>query len=161
MLNLSVVNVLTICSELEGSTLIYNKSINSRVIKGSTVGCVNTEGYRVVTINRVQYKLHRLQYCIYHGLELEDIEGKVIDHLNGNRLDNSKCNLILTNSSGNNSNTTKHRAGKLSGATYCNKRGKWRARKKVDGKTKHLGWFDSELSAHSAYCCARLLEQFS
>ena len=150
MLSSSVVTDLRQNTEIVDGKLYWTHG-RSRSKNGRLVGSMNSEGYMVFTFKWNQYRLHRVLYCIYHELELADIEGMIIDHINGDRSDNSKGNLRLATHRVNNSNTLAHRNGKLVGATYCKSRERWRARYKVNGKYKHIGWYLTELEAHQAY----------
>jgi hypothetical protein len=56
--------------------------------KGSRAGAVNTEGYWLVGINRKKYLAHRLIW-VMHG----NSPVALLDHINGDRLDNRIENL--------------------------------------------------------------------
>ena len=43
------------------------------------------------------------------------------------------------------------------GACFIKDRNKWLSSIKIDGKHKHLGYFDSELEAHNAYLEAKII----
>lgn len=75
--------------------------------------------------------------------------GMVIDHINGNSLDNRKSNLRICTHRQNQQNRYTHRAGRLVGATF--KKGKWIAKITYDNKIKYLGRFKTEIEAHEAY----------
>lgn len=80
-------------------------------------------------------------------------EGKLVDHINGNTLDNRKCNLRIADKRTNaqnmraNVNTT----SKYKGVSYDKFRNKWRANIKVDNKQTYLGRFETEEEAAIAY----------
>lgn len=76
-----------------------------------------------------------------------------IDHINGNGLDNRKCNLRVCDYSGNNKNARKRKDYKHSKYKGVGKHinGKWIARIQVDGKRSTIGYFESELEAAIAY----------
>jgi hypothetical protein len=68
----------------------------------------------------------------------------IIDHINGNKLDNRRCNLRITDDRGNaqnqclsSRNTSGHR-----GVSWNRKMGKWYAHAKIDRKMIWLGLFD-------------------
>ena len=76
-------------------------------------GIVNNAGYKRVSIRGYKIKkskqlLHRRVYHIFNG-NLED--GLVIDHINGDKLDNRACNLQQITQQEN----TKRGAGKIKG----------------------------------------------
>ncbi len=61
------------------------------------------KGYAVTDIARHRYRLHRMVMESHHG----DITGQMVDHINGDTLDNRKANLRLTDSYGNGANMAK------------------------------------------------------
>ena len=95
------------------------------------------------------FRPHRLQNYI-----LPDIpSGYVIDHINGNKLDNRICNLRLATIKENIANSSS-KAGSSSiykGVSFDSSRGKWISSIQIDGKTKHIGRFDDEREAAIAY----------
>lgn len=78
-------------------------------------------------------------------------EGYVVDHINGNSLDNRKENLRIATHRENAQNQKKHRSGKLVGCSYDKQKKKWRAAIRVNGPQKILGCFKTEYEAHQAY----------
>jgi len=78
-------------------------------------------------------------------------KGLVVDHINGNSLDNRKKNLRICTNRENAQNTTKHRNGKLLGCYYNKKSRKWQASIQIYGLRKFLGEFKTELEAHQVY----------
>ncbi len=82
--------------------------------------------------------------------------GLHVDHINGNTLDNRKCNLRPATRSQNTTNTSKVRKDNVSGYRgvgkyFYNGYKKWSAKIKKDGKTVHLGYFDSPEKAARAF----------
>lgn len=69
---------------------------------------------------------------------------QVVHHRNGDRLDNRKCNIVVTTQSSN-----MHCVGKAVGA-YRWKKG-WKSVIKKQGKTIHLGCFKTKAEAQRAY----------
>lgn len=64
------------------------------VKKHSEAGCINTQGYGEVKHKGSSYKCHRLVYSLLHN---ETVNSSTqIDHLDGNRLNNSIENLRLS-----------------------------------------------------------------
>jgi hypothetical protein len=81
-------------------------------------------------------------------------KGKVIDHHNRDGLDNRKANLRPASIAQNNLNSCRgfnSPTSKYKGVFYDKKAGKFRAVLVVDGKKKHLGYFDNEIDAAKAY----------
>ena len=97
------------------------------------------------------YGLHRF----IMGLSMES--DLMVDHINGDKLDNRKENLrICTKGQNNNNHGPKNRLGKSTskykGVSYKKDTvKKWRARIAVEGREINLGRFSSEIEAARAY----------
>lgn len=94
-------------------------------------------------------ELHRLIAYRIQGRRLT--EDEIVDHINGDMLDNRRHNLRVVTKRQNNQNRKKHREGKLVGCTYIKQRQKWRANITINHKTIFLGYYNTELEAHKAY----------
>jgi len=78
----------------------------------------------------------------------------IVDHANGDGLDNRRSNLRVTNRSMNAANTGKFGVDKTSdfkGVHWAKEIKRWRARIHMNGKTVSLGCFESESDAANAY----------
>lgn len=77
----------------------------------------------------------------------------IVDHRNGNPLDNRRCNLRLTTSQQNswNSKRPKNNKSGYKGVSFSSTMKKWRARIHVNKKEIPLGYFDSVIEAAIAY----------
>ena len=105
-------------------------------------------GYLRGRLDRRQFKAHRVIWALYHG-EWPDGE---IDHINGIRDDNRIANLRLVNPVENQRNQAlrSDNTSGISGVCWIAKRQKWEARVKLQGRCKHLGYFDEIEAAASA-----------
>jgi hypothetical protein len=114
---------------------------NSRAVKGMQAGssCA-TNIYRILTINKVKYLEHRLAWFYIHGTWPEN----QIDHINGIKNDNRKCNLREATASQNHANI-KMKKG------YTKVGNKYRARIEVNKEQIHLGYFNTKEEAISVY----------
>ncbi|MBZ2166364.1 HNH endonuclease [Methanobacterium spitsbergense] len=87
-----------------------------------------------------------------HRLILNAPKNMMVDHINGNGLDNRKSNLRICS---NRQNTQNRKHGKKSSrypGVYFNKRNKnWVARIQIKGKINFLGSFKDEKDAAKAY----------
>jgi len=94
---------------------------------------------------------HIFMHRVILGLELGDT--RQVDHKNRNSLDNWRDNLRTCNGTQNKQNGNPYRNGSsaFKGVTWEMRERKWRARIKLNGKLKHLGYFDSEIEAAIAY----------
>lgn len=88
-----------------------------------------------------------------HRLIVNANPSQEVDHINGNRLDNRRCNLRIVTDAQNAYNAKKRKDGKYSQHKGVAKqyKNKWKARIQVNGKRYYLGYFDSEIEAAKAY----------
>jgi hypothetical protein len=113
----------------------------------------NVYGYPRVTIEKNKFKktinIHKLMQIVFN------LGDGLIDHINGDKLDNRLENLRVVTNRGNLQNLKCHREGKLVGAKLDKRKiGKprpWESRIRINDKYKHLGIFATELEAHQAY----------
>jgi hypothetical protein len=81
-------------------------------------------------------------------------EGKVIDHINHNGLDNRKANLRFATIQQNTWNQRKSRgnySSRYKGVAWSKRRKKWRTRITLNGRVTFIGHFDDERAAAMAY----------
>lgn len=114
--------------------------------------CINSGGYATRT---KRYGGGRKKTILMHreimGLSLHD--GIQLDHINGNRLDNRRCNLRICDKSQNNANVSKYREGtSIYKGVYRKPRYKgWYAYINKDNKRYNLGRYNTEEEAAIAY----------
>lgn len=80
--------------------------------------------------------------------------GKIVDHRDGEGLNNTRKNLRIATIAENNMNCKKRSKAansKYKGVSLEKRTGKWRACIKYNGIYKHLGYFDNEEEAARAY----------
>lgn len=79
--------------------------------------------------------------------------GMMIDHINGNGLDNRRENLRLCTNAENlrNRGKTKSNTSGYKGVTWHKGDGKYRAQMTYKGKVFHIGCFDNPVAAARAY----------
>lgn len=84
--------------------------------------------------------------------------GQMVDHINGDTLDNRRCNLRFATWSENNLNRPAKKGGssKFKGVQLCKSTGRWRVMVTDSGKYRHIGRFDSEIEAAYAYDMASI-----
>lgn len=110
--------------------------------------------WRAIRIRNTWYAVRdggeKLLYM--HRLILDAPDGLVVDHRDGNGLNNTRANLRLATIRENNINAAK-RAGcssKYRGVDWCKSARAWRARVWVDGRERLVGYFASEEEAAEA-----------
>lgn len=80
-------------------------------------------------------------------------ENIIVDHIDGNTLDNRKSNLRFVNKTQNaqNMKSNKNSTSKYKGVSFDKCRKLWRVVIKVNKKQVYVGRFDSEIEAATAY----------
>lgn len=83
----------------------------------------------------------------------EVMNGKGIDHIDGNGLNNQKSNLRFCTQSENCMNTRKYanKSSLYKGVSFFKRDSNWRAQIMINRKEIHLGYFTSEVNAAKAY----------
>ena len=122
---------------------------------GTHSTCKDRHGYLVVTINRRNYRQHRVAWLHYYG----DHPNDCIDHINGIRDDNRICNLRDVNRSQNKQNQKVAKTNKigLKGVRLNNQlkhKKSYIAEIAVNGEQFYLGAYPTPELAHEAYCKA-------
>jgi hypothetical protein len=120
-----------------------HKIVNAR-LAGKSAGMLTKHGYLQVGIDRQTFFSHRIIFTIVHGYCPD-----YIDHINGDRSDNSITNLREVTHAQNLQNTklpSDNTSGVI-GVYFSATRGKWCAQIKVNGKRLTLGRFDNKSDA--------------
>lgn len=112
---------------------------------GLVAGCIHGSGYRVIRINGQAYQAHRLIWIYNNGSIDKELS---IDHIDGNKLNNSLENLRVVNQQQNCFNRSRLNA---KGYTWNKQTKKWQAYISIENKLKHLGCFIEEQDARNAY----------
>lgn len=97
----------------------------------------------------------RIRVFLHHAVIGYPLNGLVVDHKNGNSLDNRRENLRIVTQRENTQNQKCHRNGQKSsrfiGVYWDKSRSKWNSMIRINGKRKCLGRFDDEINAANAY----------
>lgn len=127
----------------------YHWAGNKQHLIGRIAGSVRKDNnvyYRHIRFVYKTYPIHRLIYFLETG-ECP----KIIDHIDGNGLNNKFSNLRAVTTRENAQNLYLHRNGRLMGTTFEKKVQRWRSQITVNYKNIHLGYFNTELEAHQKY----------
>jgi hypothetical protein len=133
------------------------KSLNYRNTKKEKILNLSksTRGYPQVQLNKngfgKTFSIHQLVAIAFLGHKPDGTQKIVVDHINNDKTDNRVVNLQLINSRENNTKDQKPGISKYVGVTFNKVVNKWHSRITIKNKTKHLGYFDSELEAFEAY----------
>lgn len=105
------------------------------------------------------YRKREKKTLLMHRLIMGEPVGHVIDHMNGNGLDNRRKNLRITTLGANTVNTAKLRNGATSkyvGVHWCRTAKRWVAKSRKDGIMHLAGYFRFERDAAEAAKALRL-----
>ena len=107
----------------------------------------HTNYYAIRTI-RPENKLIQL-----HRIVIKAKKGEMVDHINGNKLDNRKSNLRICTNSQNcqNKKISKFNKSGFNGVSWCKKNKKWVAQIACNNKKMHIGYFTNPIDSARAY----------
>ena len=126
--------------------LYAKRAYSGRVKIGQEVGTTIINGRRTVMCNYKQYFVHRIIYYLTH----DTWPVGVVDHINGDPLDNRPENLRDVSHKENVRSfrkIVKPVSSNYRGVHWDAKMKKWHAQASIDNKRKHLGYFESEKEA--------------
>lgn len=120
---------------------------------GKPLGSPQGNGYLSIRVQGVLCLAHRLAWLYVNGTWPE----KHIDHINGNRADNSIANLRDVSQTENNQNIQKAQQNSASGYLGVREhKGRFHANIGVNSKSVYLGTFETAELASEAYQKAKL-----
>lgn len=95
----------------------------------------------------------RVGHKYLHRLVLGAKKGQIVDHINGNPLDNRRANLRLATRSQNlfNRGRPKHNTSGFKGVHFCKRTKRYRASIRANNRVVRLGRFDTAAKAARAY----------
>lgn len=132
---------------LNGKTIYFDEEDKNIVFKHSWYlqRCGGTKYYVAHGGSKNRIWLHREI--------IKPQDNQIVDHINGNPLDNRRLNLRACNTKQNNRNSTIHKDNKsgFKGVHYMKDRNKWASQIRVDGKKINLGFYKDKIEAAKAY----------
>lgn len=96
-----------------------------------------------VTHKSITIRMHAVIVGTPGGLET--------DHIDGDGLNNRRCNLRIVTSRQNHQNLHIPKSSKYPGVTWDKRASKWHAQIQVNDKRRHLGYYDDEETAARRY----------
>jgi ribosomal protein L22 len=130
-------------------SLFYNKE---RILKPS----INNNGYPNIVIRKnnksKNFKVHQLVAIAFLN-HIPNGLFEVIDHINGNKLDNTLENLrIVTSRENSVFAISKIKTSSIyTGVSWSKARNQWKTTIRINNKKINLGWFKCEIKASQAY----------
>lgn len=121
---------------------LWTKSPAIRIKAGQSAGRICHNGYREIGFKKKLYRAHRLAWLLSYG----EWPNEEVDHINGNRADNSLSNLrsVTRRENCKNIKLKPGHASGVIGVRFHAQRDKWQAQITVDGKNFHLGYFHTK-----------------
>ena len=115
---------------------------------------LDNTGYYVVSICQknkcIPKKIHQLVAICFHNHTPCNFK-LVVDHINGDKLDNRAKNLQIVTNRHNTSKDKKNKTSNYTGVSWHKIHKKWVSSIKINGKSIYLGNFINEYEAHLAY----------
>ncbi len=130
------------------------------IVDVDDVALVGRFNWCLKSYGRVQANVAPRTNAEMHRFIMGHRDGFVVDHINGDPLDNRRRNLRYCTQAQNNMNNSGHRrstrTSDYKGVHYRKATGRWLACIRTGGKLKHIGSYASELEAARAYNAAAL-----
>jgi hypothetical protein len=119
---------------------------------GSIAGTTKASGYRQIKVDGMFYLAHRLAWLYEFGV----IPDHQIDHIDGDKSNNSISNLRDVTSAVNHQNKKAARTDNATGLLgVCKKRNKYRAQICIEGRVMQIGVYETAQLAHEAYIAVK------
>jgi NUMOD4 motif/HNH endonuclease/AP2 domain len=116
---------------------------------------VDSQGYPYVNLSDYKkqktFRVHQLIAIVFLNHTPNKHKGLVIDHIDGNKLNNMITNLQLITNKKNTSKDRKNKTSKYTGVSWNKQSNKWLAQFRENGKVNYLGAFETEEEARDAY----------
>lgn len=119
--------------------------MSNSISAGDIAGSIQLSGYRHIGINKKYYKSSRLAWFYVYG----EWPSNYIDHINGDRLDDSINNLRVVTPLMNQQNRKCHRDGVSWGTAFHKKTNTYNARIKHNGRVISLKYYKTREEAHA------------
>jgi hypothetical protein len=129
---------------------LCTKVVFERILKNG----INSSGYYNLTLckngSQKTRLVHQLVAIAFLG-HTPNGQNLVINHIDFNKLNNNVENLVIITQRENANKKHLNHSSKYTGVCWVKKSKKWVSSIAVNGKSKTLGYFDSEKDAHLVY----------
>lgn len=131
--------ILNFLFDYKDGELYWKFSLSSKSPKGCIAGSIKNDKYRRIAINKKPYLAHRLIFMMFHGYM-----PKIVDHIDGNRINNRIENLREATHSQNqwNAGKNKNNTSGYKNVTWNTRKSKWLVNIRTHKKDIHIGYFD-------------------
>lgn len=132
----------------ETGFLTWKVDRNNGTRPGDRAGGLHVKaGYRNITIMNISWREHRIIWLWMKG----EWPNHLLDHIDGNRVNNRWSNLRFATPLENSRNAGLPKDNTSGYRGVVQSRGRWKAQIKFNGRSKHLGVFDTKEEAALAY----------
>ena len=128
-------------SEESSTGLVWRVNRCNRAKKGQEAGSFHSRGYCIIFFKYKRYNNHRIVYFLNTGIDPEE---KLVDHEDGNKLNNKISNLRLATHKQNHHNRRKHNnnTSGVTGVHWDKRANKYRSGIDHNCKSLNLGYFN-------------------
>lgn len=126
--------------------ILWEKSPTNSTKANTEAGTIDCGRKRIKFKGR-RYPYSSVAWFLFYG----EWPKNIIDHIDGDSLNNKIENLRDVSTRENQSNMAVHRKGHLVGSTFNRHRNKWHSRIWHNGKSVHLGFYSTDKEAHEMY----------
>lgn len=140
-----------VCDPIAGTLTwkprLDDKRWTTRYAGTPALNALKSGGYKAGWLLKKHMAQHRVIFAMCHGYWPDQV-----DHINGNKSDNRLCNLRDVTHQENQQNQTiaSNNNSGVTGVHWYKSRSCWAAKIKINGKNKHLGYFDNLSDAAAA-----------
>jgi len=110
------------------------------------------EGDHYYVIHRPKTDGKKRRICMHNKIMGPAPENQIVDHIDGNPLNNQKSNLRFVTRRQNSQNRHQKKTSIFPGVYRDKRSNRWRARIFIDGASHHIGYYRSEVEAFNGYC---------
>jgi len=134
----------------------WKKDKGTHKLKDKKAGTIRPDkksaGYVMIGIDGIIYPAHRLAWKMVTGKDPD----LLIDHADGDSVNNAWHNLRQATNSQNTQNSKKTAINSTGykGVWYIKSRNRYRSSITVDGRRRHLGYYETVEDAYRSYCLA-------
>ena len=131
---------------------VWIANVSKSVRRGDEAGHMAASGYRLIRINGIRYRAHRLAWLYVHG----KWPAAFLDHRNNIFFDNRIENLREATKQQNaqNQGVSSNNKSGFKGVSFNKRTRRWLSQIRYGGRSNFLGYFLTPEAAHAAYAAA-------